>query len=410
VLPTPIQLPDAVLSPKIFGPHEDQPLDVDVVRQQFEALADQISTESGVQKTPESVALGFLAVATEAMCNPIRTLSEARGHETSSHWLAVFGGAGGQSGCDVAATLAITRVVIHKCSAILSAFGIAKADVVHESQAAFSGTFDNSTETDIRRRLDDLRKLSEKALIEQGHSQASLSSSLYCNMRYEGADAMLMVREPKDGDFTAAFKAKHHQDFGFSLENRAVIVDDLRARVVAAGEDPKEKAAQIPLARQIEEARAHPRTASTLEHSQVCFESTGWVSTGIYKLYDLEPNTVIRGPAMIIDATQTIMIVPDAEAVVLRDHVVIDLDQQDKQVDAKLVVDPILVRLIVPTKTDLRSCRSSVIVSWPLLIRWVESSRRRPSPSTSRNASTSRVLYSLPRVSIGFPEISEADE
>lgn len=137
-------------SPKIFGPNEDQPLDVDVVRRKFHDLATQISEETGIHKTPESIALGFLTVATEAMCNPIRTLSEARGHETSTHWLAVFGGAGGQSGCDVAATLAISRVIIHKCSAILSAFGIAQADVVHESQAAFSADFTSETEPSIR--------------------------------------------------------------------------------------------------------------------------------------------------------------------------------------------------------------------------------------------------------------------
>lgn len=38
----------------------------------------------------------FLDVANEAMCRPIRTLTEAKGYDTGLHNLASFGGAGGR--------------------------------------------------------------------------------------------------------------------------------------------------------------------------------------------------------------------------------------------------------------------------------------------------------------------------
>jgi N-methylhydantoinase A/oxoprolinase/acetone carboxylase beta subunit len=44
--------------------------------------------------TPFEVALGFIRVANEAMCRPIRNLTQAKGHNTSRHVLACFGGAG----------------------------------------------------------------------------------------------------------------------------------------------------------------------------------------------------------------------------------------------------------------------------------------------------------------------------
>lgn len=50
-------------------------------------------------KTVEELALGFLQVANETMCRPIRALTEAKGYRTSDHELAVFGGAGGQHAC-----------------------------------------------------------------------------------------------------------------------------------------------------------------------------------------------------------------------------------------------------------------------------------------------------------------------
>lgn len=48
--------------------------------------------------------------------------------------LACFGGAGGQHACAIARNLGISTVFIHRYSGILSAYGLALADVVHEAQ------------------------------------------------------------------------------------------------------------------------------------------------------------------------------------------------------------------------------------------------------------------------------------
>jgi 5-oxoprolinase (ATP-hydrolysing) len=120
--------------PHIFGPDDNLPLDTEIERQKFEEVADLIRRDTGTSKTPEDVAVGFLRIATEAMCSPIRTLSEARGHETASHNLACFGEAGGQVACSIATALGIRRVMIHKSASVLSAFGIALAGLVEEAQ------------------------------------------------------------------------------------------------------------------------------------------------------------------------------------------------------------------------------------------------------------------------------------
>ena len=44
----------------------------------------------------EEVAFGYIKVANEAMCRPIRNLTESRGYDTSKHILACFGAAGGK--------------------------------------------------------------------------------------------------------------------------------------------------------------------------------------------------------------------------------------------------------------------------------------------------------------------------
>lgn len=66
--------------PKIFGPNENEPLDEVIVQKKFLKLAAEINEETGGSVSPEEIASGFLDVANEAMCRPIRALTEAKGH------------------------------------------------------------------------------------------------------------------------------------------------------------------------------------------------------------------------------------------------------------------------------------------------------------------------------------------
>lgn len=83
---------------------------------------DYISSQPGGEdQTPYTVkelALGFIKVANESMCRPIRNLTQARGHDTAQHVLACFGGAGGQHACAIARSLGMSTVFIHRYEAI----------------------------------------------------------------------------------------------------------------------------------------------------------------------------------------------------------------------------------------------------------------------------------------------------
>ena len=62
----------------------------------------------------QEVAMGFIKVANETMCRPIRALTQAKGHDTSRHMLACFGGAGGQHACAIAHSLGMATVFVHR--------------------------------------------------------------------------------------------------------------------------------------------------------------------------------------------------------------------------------------------------------------------------------------------------------
>lgn len=70
--------------PCIFGPGEDQPLSPEASRKALEAVAAEVNnflTQGPGVATPlslEEVAMGFVRVANEAMCRPIRALTQVR--------------------------------------------------------------------------------------------------------------------------------------------------------------------------------------------------------------------------------------------------------------------------------------------------------------------------------------------
>ena len=110
--------------PKIFGPNENEPLDLETSRKKFQALAETINADltksAGKLLSVEEVCLGFLDVANESMCRPIRQITESKGYNTSDHNLASFGGAGGQHACVSTAQnfLGITTNVLGNCGSI----------------------------------------------------------------------------------------------------------------------------------------------------------------------------------------------------------------------------------------------------------------------------------------------------
>mmetsp|Transcript_91442 Transcript_91442/g.197754 ORF Transcript_91442/g.197754 Transcript_91442/m.197754 type:complete len:87 (-) Transcript_91442:1280-1540(-) len=76
---------------------------------------------------PYQVSLGFVKVANEAMCRPIKNLTQSRGHDPQEFILHCFGGAGGQHACSIAQSLNIKKIFVHKYSGILSAVGMSQA-------------------------------------------------------------------------------------------------------------------------------------------------------------------------------------------------------------------------------------------------------------------------------------------
>lgn len=346
--------------PKIFGKDEDEGLDVEASRKVLQELTGQVNKETGKNLSIDEVAHGFLTVANESMTRPIRSITEAKGHDSSKHRLATFGGAGGQHAVAIASALGIRQILIHRYSSVLSAYGMALADVVDERQEPDSAVWSDdggSVAESLRAKMEKLKEKSREALRDQGFEDDDIVFEEYLNMRYRGTESALMIIKPseedaeehfegKDWAFGKAFVKHHRYEFGFTLDDRDIIVDDVRVRGIGRSFRYEEKTVDQQLKTlERKEASANKKHSS----AQVYFEG-GRLDTPIFKLEALEVGDVVRGPAVLADGTQTIAVTPDAEAVKLETHVVINVDEDKGKDDSgeglsKRGVDPILLSI-----------------------------------------------------------------
>ncbi len=156
----------------------------------------------------------------------------------------------------------------------------------------------------------------------EGFASDQIKYERYINLRYSGSDTMIMILEPEDGDYAAAFIKEHQREFSFTLPNRKVLVENLRIRGRANGgiRNLKKKTISAEMAA-LSEFKVEKEGQKTL---RVYFEG-GWTNAPLFVLKDRIPGDVISGPAMIYDETQMIVVQPGATARILQSHVVIDL-------------------------------------------------------------------------------------
>ncbi|XWW93837.1 hypothetical protein V2A60_001774 [Cordyceps javanica] len=344
--------------PKIFGKNEDEGLDVEASRAVLQELADQVNRETGKNMTADEVAYGFLTVANEAMTRPIRSITEAKGHDSSKHRLATFGGAGGQHAVAIAESLGISQILVHRYSSVLSAYGMALADVVDERQEPESAIWVDGGDVvaELQAKMEKLKEKSSGALIEQGFDAGEIVFEEYLNMRYRGTESALMIVKPteaeakesfnaKDWQFGQAFIKQHRYEFGFTLDERDIIVDDVRVRGIGKSFRNKENTVD----EQLKTIKRQDVTDSKCHSTQQVYFEGGRAQTPIYKLENLAIGDVVPGPAMLADGTQTIVVTPRTKALITGTHVILDLEKEgakdETQKSTEREVDPIMLSI-----------------------------------------------------------------
>ncbi|MEW6642208.1 MAG: hydantoinase B/oxoprolinase family protein [Pseudomonadota bacterium] len=304
--------------PAIFGPQQDQPLDGEVVRDKFAAMA----AEVGGGQTAEQVADGFIQIAVANMAEAIKKISVQRGYDITAYALNCFGGAGGQHACLVADALGMTKVLIHPMSGLLSAYGMGLADIRATRVRALDQPLEAAGPA-LEEIGDELGDLCTAELTRQGVARDEITVNVSAHIRYAGTDTTLEIPafSRRDGRITADRRGSLRDDFLIAHRKRFGFVDDTKPLVAEAVSTEAVGGAAT-----FAEPEAAPIEAAIppgVRKTQM-FSSGRWHSADVYRREGLVAGHRMPGPAIIVEPNQTIVVEDGWEArLTARDHLVL---------------------------------------------------------------------------------------
>ncbi|NRP20833.1 Acetophenone carboxylase gamma subunit [Ensifer adhaerens] len=300
--------------PALFGPEQNERLDVETVRQRFAAMA----AEIGDGRTPEDVADGFIRIAVANMVEAIKKISVQRGYDVTRYALSCFGGAGGQHACLVADSLGMKSILVHPMSGLLSAYGMGLADIRATRQKALGVALDDNAPAALATLGADLQVECLGELEAQGIARDEIRTHLRAHIRYAGTDTVLAVDAtfPEHDDIArlrAEFETLHKRRFGFVADNKALVIDAVEVETVGGG------------AAQMEgEGMATTDGAPMLSRSTRFYSQGQFHEAPVALRSDIKPGQRLDGPAIIIEPNQTVIVEDGWQAeLTAKDHIVL---------------------------------------------------------------------------------------
>ncbi|MGB3137713.1 MAG: hydantoinase B/oxoprolinase family protein [Nodosilinea sp.] len=282
--------------PQVFGPEGNQPLDTEVVRQEFARQAAAIAAQTGDRRSPEQVAAGYLAIAIDKMASAIKKISVQRGYDVTEYTLCCFGGAGGQHACLIAEALGMKQIFLHPYAGVLSAYGIGLADVRSLRETAVEAELSAALLPQLSATLDSLTIEGRSEVEQQGSDDIEIVCKVH--LRYAGTDAALLVPFGDLATMRSHFQQQHQQRYGFTRTDKALIVESLSVEVI--GRTPA-----------LAEPSLASRSAPLEPAAAVSFYSRRrWHEAPVYQRNELRAGDRIEGPALIIEATGTNVVEP----------------------------------------------------------------------------------------------------
>jgi 5-oxoprolinase (ATP-hydrolysing) len=308
--------------PNVFGPDADQPLDEGVVRRAFRALATDVARATGVERTPEQLAHGCLAIAVDNMANAIKKISIQRGHDISDYVLCCFGGAAGQHACLVADSLGLTRILVHPLASVLSAYGMGLADVRVIRQRAIEAALDDAVMPALEQAIDELAAAARGELERQGMEPARITTVARVHIRYGGTDTPLELPAADAAELRRTFEAEHRARYGFVVEGRGLVV--VQVAVEAIGRMAEIEEPELKVVPRAASEPLEPVDRVTMITARAPHQPAEAFATPVFERAHLRPGNRIAGPAIIVEATTTVVVEPGwAAELTARDHLLL---------------------------------------------------------------------------------------
>ena len=202
-----------------------------------EAAVDRIATALGIGRI--TAAQGIYRVVNTNMAEGVRLVSVRRGVDPRHSALLAFGGAAGLHATEIARQLDLTRVIVPRVAAVLSAWGMLATDLRFEVSRTHIGDTRSLDGADLRRLFDDME--AEGLTRLRASFAGPVQTSRAVDMRY--GEQVFEITVPLDEiDWNAAdplpgiverFHRRHEELYTYSMRDQETVL--VNARVAVSG-------------------------------------------------------------------------------------------------------------------------------------------------------------------------------
>tara|TARA_R110002096_G_scaffold250980_1_gene443581 strand:+ start:18765 stop:22283 length:3519 start_codon:yes stop_codon:yes gene_type:complete len=245
----------------------------------------------GVETSEMDIASGFVEIANENMAAAIREVTTAKGRDLRDFAMVVLGGAGGQHACVVARQLGVRTVLVDPLAGVLSAYGMGLAGLSWHGQGD-AGRLELAEQAALESQFAALETEGRKILRSEGAAEVRCIRRL--DLRYRGTDASITVEA---GDAASEEFATNHQSLYGYRKDELVEMVALRVEVVSDAERVVTTGKVAVQSEPLKPLRMHRQ-----------WRDGGVRETPIYGREQLGCDVELRGPALILDDTGTLVL------------------------------------------------------------------------------------------------------
>lgn len=299
------------------GPYAGGSVTLDLGRAEA-SIDDEIATPLGISRA--EAAAGIIRIVEQNLLHAVERISIQRGYNPGRFMLIACGGAGPMHGASVGRRLGARAVYIPRQAGAFCAIGMQHADVRRDFVHVVMRELNDDAVEPISDGYKQLEAQALDALKDEGFEKQDTEFGYELDLHYEGQQWDVRVAlDPaaSPAEIRSAFEAEYDRQFGHTNPDSRINVAKLR--VVGIGKLP-------PLEDPTYDAR--DREPEPIETRQVYAETSGeFLDTPIYRGADLHHGQGFSGPAIIEEATTTILMGPgDRVAVDALNNYVITFD------------------------------------------------------------------------------------
>ena len=256
----------------------------------------------GAMTSLTELAEGVIAVADAAMERAVRTVSARRGYDPAAFTLLCFGGAGGLHAVALAQALGMRGVLMPRAAGTLSALGMLLAQTQTTRQRSILrelATLDEATLTHI---FSELAQAATEELLADGYPAEHLHTVAALDLRYRGQSYEIQVGwQGTLVETSAAFASEHTRRFGYA--DPTGMIEAVNAIVTVRAPQPT-----FPFPEVATGPDAPPLTTT------LAWFAGEQHQTAIYHFDTLMRDQRIAGPAIIAEASSTLLLPPGVVA------------------------------------------------------------------------------------------------